>query len=128
MESEAQSRIVVNRMEDILVATINVAMTSTMLARFRENLLNRLATERSPFLVLELSGVSLMDLEEFEWLRKLARSVGIMGTETWFVGLRPEVVATLVTLGAKTSGLLTALDLDNALKLIRREKEGLTHE
>jgi rsbT antagonist protein RsbS len=128
MESEAPSRIVLNRMGGVLVATIQVDITSTQLARFREDLLNRLALERSPSLVLDLSGVSLMDVEEFEGLRKLSRSVAMMGAETWFVGLQPEVVATLVTLGARTSGLRTALDLDGALTLIRQEREEANNE
>lgn len=128
MESEAPSRIVLNRMGGVLVATIQVDITSTVLARFREDLLNRLAAERLPSLVLDLSGVSLMDVEEFEALRKLSHSAAMMGAETWFVGLRPEVVATLVTLSARTGGLRTALDLDDALTLIRQEKEGADHE
>lgn len=127
MESETQSRIVLNRMEGVLVATIHLALNSTVLARFREDLLNHLAVERSSSVVLDFSGVSLMDVEEFESLRKLARSAAIMGTEAWFVGLQAEVVATLVTLGAETGGLRTALDLDDALKLIRREQEGAKH-
>lgn len=126
--ADADGRIVVNRMEGVLVATIQVAMTSTTLARLREDVLNYLAAERSSSLLLDLSGISLMDLEEFESLRNLSRSVALMGTETWFVGLRPEVVSTLVVLGAESTGLRTALDLDAALHLIRRENEEATHD
>ena len=124
MSSETEGRIVVNRMEGVLVATIQVVMTSTALSRLREDVLNSLAAEPSHSLLLDLSGISLMDLEEFESLRSLSQSVALMGTETWFVGMRPEVVATLVTLGAETGGLRSALDIDAALPLIRREKEG----
>ncbi len=124
MESEAESRVVVNRMEGLLVATIQVALSDSTLARLREDVLQFVATERSPALLLDLSGISLMDLEEFESLRKLARSVELMGTETWFVGLRPEVVAALVTLDAETGGLRTALDLNSAMELIRGREKG----
>ncbi len=127
MEQESQGRIVVNRMEGVLVATIQVALTSATLTRLREDVLSSLAAQPSPSLLLDLSGLSLMDVEEFEALRQLAKSVWLMGTETWFVGIRPEVVATLVTLGADPNGLRTALDLDAALNLIRREKEGVAH-
>ena len=127
-ESARDGRIVVNRMEGVLVATIQVDMTSTTLAGLRDDVLNSLAAEPSPSLLLDLAGISLMDLEEFEALRSLAHSVALMGTETWFVGLQPEVVATLVTLGAEAGGLRTALDLDAALHLIRREQEGAVHE
>ena len=127
MEQESQGRIVVNRMEGVLVATIQVALISETLTRLREDVLSSLAAQPSPSLLLDLSGLSLMDVEEFEALRQLAKSVWLMGTETWFVGIRPEVVATLVTLGADPNGLRTALDLDAALSLIRREKEGAAH-
>ena len=115
-------------MGGVLVATIQTPLTSTVLARFREDLLERLAAERSPALLFDLSGVALMDIEEFETLCKLARSAGIMGAETWFVGFRPEVVATLVTVGAKTNGLRAALDLDDALTLIQRHQKGAKDE
>ena len=128
MESETQGQIVINRMEGVLVATIQVAMTSATLVRLREDILNSLAAERSPSLLLDLSGIPLMDLEEFGALRSLARSVSLMGTEPWFVGLRPEVVATLVTLGVEAGGLRTALDLDAALSVIRRETEGMAND
>ena len=125
MESETQSPIVLNRMGNVLVATIQTALTSSVLARFQKDLLNRLAAERSPALLLDLSGVALMDVEEFDALRKLARSAAIMGAETWFVGFRPEVVATLITLGAQADGLRAALDIDDALTLIRRNNQGV---
>ena len=127
MNSKTDGRIVVNRMEGVLVATIQVTMTSATIRQLREDVLNFLAGESSPSLLLDLSGISLMDLEEFDSLRRLAHSVALMGTATWFVGLRPEVVATLVTLGAETGGLRTALDLDAALHSIRREREGVTN-
>ena len=127
MSEDTHGRIVVNRMEGVLVATIQVAMTSTTLGRLRDDVLHYLAAERSPSLLFDLSGISMMDIEEFESLRSLAHSVSLMGTETWFVGLRPEVVATLVTLGAEARELRTALDLDAAINLIRRETQGLSH-
>lgn len=128
MDSTTERPIVVNRMEGVLVATVQVDMTSTTLDRLRDDLLHLLAADRSPCLLLDLSGIALMDLEEFESLRRLAHSVGLMGTETWFVGLRPEVVATLVTLGAEAGGLRTALDLDAALNRIREENTPVSHD
>jgi rsbT antagonist protein RsbS len=128
MEQETQSPIVLNRMGNVLVATVQTALTSSVLARFHKDLLNRLAAERSPTLLLDLSGVSLMDVEEFDALRKLARSAAIMGAETWFVGFRPEVVSTLVGVGAQTAGLRAALDVDDALTQIQRGRKGVKYE
>ena len=127
MDSETHSPIVLNRMGNALVATIQTSLTASVLARFQEDLLNRLAVERSPALLLDLSGVTLMDVDEFEALRRLARSASIMGAETWFVGFRPEVVGTLVTLGAETDDLRAARDLDDALRVIRQRQGGVKH-
>jgi rsbT antagonist protein RsbS len=128
MKQESHSPIVLNRMGNVLVATVQTDLTSSVLERFHEDLLNRLALERSPALLLDLSGVSVMDVEEFDALRKLARSATIMGAETWFVGFRPEVVYTLVGVGADTVGVKAALDLDDALTQIQRGQKGATHE
>ncbi len=128
MEQRTQSPVVLNRMGDVLVATVQTELTSSVLARFHDDLLNHLAAERSPTLLLDLSGVSLMDVEEFDALRKLAFSAAVMGAETWFVGFRPEVVSTLVSVGAQTGGLRAALDLDDALTQIQRGRKGVMHE
>jgi rsbT antagonist protein RsbS len=128
MEQETHSPVVLNRMGDVLVATVQTALTSSMLARFHDDLLNHLAADRSPALLLDLSGVSLMDVEEFDTLRKIASSAAIMGAETWFIGFRPEVVATLVSVGARTGGLRAALDLNAALNQIQRGRKGVMHE
>ena len=110
-------------MGDVLVATMQTALDPAVLKRFREDLLERLGSERAPALLLDLSGVTLMDLEEYDWLLKLARSTALMGTETWFVGFRPEVVATLVLLGAPTDDVRSALDIDGAIRTIYKSRE-----
>jgi len=43
-----------------------------------------------------------------------------MGTRSVIVGIRPEVAATLVSMGYSMSGVETALDVDSGLAILDR--------
>ena len=66
--------------------------------------------------VLELSAVRFLDKTEFEGLRALAGMLGLLGTRTIMVGLRPSVVAWLVTNDVDLRGLEFERDLEGALE------------
>jgi anti-anti-sigma regulatory factor len=65
--------------------------------------------------VLDLSAVRFLDRTEFGGLRALAGMLALLGTQTIFVGLKPSVVAWLVTHDVDVSGLAFERDLEGAL-------------
>jgi anti-anti-sigma regulatory factor len=65
--------------------------------------------------VLDLSSVRFLDKTEFEGLRALAGMLGLLGTRAILIGLRPSVVAWLVTNDVDLRGLEFERDLEGAL-------------
>ena len=74
--------------------------------------------------LIDLSGVELISLEEFAGLRQILRSAQMMGADGVMTGLRAEVVSALVDLGVDIAGLRTAGKLDDGFDLLR----GGSHE
>ncbi len=108
---------------DVLVASIQVDLDDGVLARFREDLLNRIRTTGSRGIILDLSGLETLDSNEFAALRQIIRASTIMGAESVLVGLQPGVVSALIEAGAEVDGLRAALDLDAAFALLQPEPE-----
>lgn len=108
-------QITVTRVNRCLVANIQTDLTNEVLDGLRENLLGRLEKEAVRGVVLDFSGLSVMDTAEFDAVRKLAHMVELLGPPCVMVGLNAGIVAYLVTLGADTSGIKSMLGLDEAL-------------
>src|SRR5512143_3338114 len=66
-------------------------------------------------LVLDLTGVWIMDSHLCAVLSNLAASAKLMGTPTIISGLSPEIAMTLQTMGVELHAVRTALSLEQAL-------------
>lgn len=101
-----------------LVASIQVDLTEAVLVQFRNDLLVELQSQTARGVILDLSGVEVMDVTDFESIRSTILMARLMGVPTVVCGLRPGVVASLILLGADTDELKAAQNLDAAFKHI----------
>ncbi len=111
--------IAVHQFEGSLVGVIQIELSDEVVARFREDLLAEIRRTGSTSAIIDVSGLEVMDLYEFEQLRRICRMAGIMGCRTILAGLQPGIVAALVQMDADTEGLETALSVEQALELLR---------
>jgi rsbT antagonist protein RsbS len=105
-----------------VVASIQVDLTADVLRRFRVDLLGLIQRVGAQKVILDLSGLEIMDLRDFEEIRQTVAMARLMGAESVLSGLRAGVVSSLVDLGAETEGLSGALDLDDAFRLVAELK------
>jgi rsbT antagonist protein RsbS len=103
---------------DVVVASIQIELNEDVLARFREDLLNRVHDSRSRGVILDVSGLETLDSDEFAELRKIISMCTILGTESILVGLQPGVVSSLIEAGAEVDGVRAAVNLDAAFNLL----------
>lgn len=80
--------------------------------------LQALAERRIRTLILDMTGVALVDTQVAAALLQVARAARLMGAETLLAGIQPEVAQTLVSLGADLSNLRTTANLQTALSFI----------
>ena len=103
-----------------VVASIQVDLSEEVLERFRSDLLEFLRTSGATAVILDVSGVEVLDLEEFEALRRTMAMAALMGARTVFSGFRPGVVSSLVELDADTARISAALNLDEAFDMLEQ--------
>lgn len=71
--------------------------------------------------VLDVSGVEIIDSYITRILNDIGRSVRFMGADCFLVGVRPAVAMTLVEMGVELDSVQTALNLDLALARLERD-------
>jgi rsbT antagonist protein RsbS len=101
-----------------VVASIQLDLTPEVLQQFRKDLLERVQESRANGVILDVSGIDILDLDDFNGLRKTMEMAEIMGARPILSGLKPGVVSALVDLGADPEGLIAVLNLDDAFRLL----------
>lgn len=93
-------------------------ITDEVASQITEEVLKTIHEDGPLGLVLDLTGVWVMDSHLCAVLSNLAASAKLMGTPTVICGLSPEIAMTLQTMGVELNGVLTALSLEQALALL----------
>lgn len=101
-----------------LVASVQVELTQDVLHRFQQDLLQAVRDTRARAVILDLSGVSILDSSDFESAVRTLRMARLMSATPVIVGLRPGIAASLVELGASAGDIDTCMSLEQALELI----------
>ena len=120
MEGSAIPRIPLQLSRDCVVASVQIDLRDEILRQFQTDLLEYIHATGASGVIIDVSGVEIMDAEDFDALRRTLAMSAIMGTRPVIVGLRPGVVSSLVELGADPSGIDAALNLDEGFALLDR--------
>ncbi|UCD67118.1 MAG: STAS domain-containing protein [Betaproteobacteria bacterium] len=126
MAGRTANRVPLQMSNNCLVASIQIDLTSDVLEQFRNDLLTELQARQARGVILDLSGVEVMDLTDFENIRSTISMAQLMGASAVVCGLRPGLVASLILLGADTEELLAARDLDTAFEVLHARAPGAT--
>jgi rsbT antagonist protein RsbS len=111
-------RVAMQLSRGVVVASIQVDLDEDVLARFREDLLERIHETGSEGVILDMSGLETLDFGEFAALRRIMDMTRLMGAESVLVGLKPGVVSALIEMGADVDGVRAAINLDAGLALL----------
>ncbi len=117
------SAIPILRVADNLLVTVQTDLHDAVADAFQEDLLSAIERTGAGGLLIEVSGLDLVDSYVARVLVDTAKMAKLMGTETVIVGIRPEVAATLVRMGFTMSGVRTALNVDEGIALLPRPRK-----
>jgi anti-anti-sigma regulatory factor len=118
MLADSASRIPLQLSRGRVIASIQVEVTEPILERLRADLLNFVAKHNASSLIVDLAGVALLDLEEFNHLLATLDMVRVLGAAPIICGLQPGLVSALVDLGVNTSDIQAAANLDHAVEIL----------
>lgn len=108
------------RVAGVLLVSIQVDLGDTVAEALQEDILQAISRTASTGLIIDVTGLEVVDSFVARVLVDTARMARLMGTETVIAGLRPEVAATLVRMGFDVSDVRAALDIDSGLGLLGR--------
>ena len=103
--------------DDVLALPVIGIVDTERGAQMEERLLNELVRHKSRFVIVDLTGVNMLDTSTADRFAKIARSVGLLGSECILTGLQPAVAQTLVAIGVEFAGLRTERNLKRAIEV-----------
>ena len=121
---EEVSRSSILKIEDFLLVTPQEAMHDIAAIRFRDDILRRLKDTKVNGLLIDLSGIDVVDSFMGRTIGEIANSANLIGAEVVMIGLRPDVAITMVEMGISLGNVYPLLKLDLALKFLRNQRRG----
>ncbi|MBB6461838.1 STAS domain-containing protein [Flammeovirga kamogawensis] len=119
MESWDKSGIPIQLHNRCIIASFQVDLTTPLLKLFRQELLDFVVKNSTiKGVILDLSGLEIIDISDFNAIRDTIKMIKLTGFTTVISGLRPAVVSSLIVLDADIDGLNAALSLDEAIELL----------
>lgn len=100
---------------DTLVMPLVGALDSTRLLQIQEQALGRLEATHARRLLLDITGVPVVDSQVAQGLIRVVQAAQLLGAQVLLVGIRPEVAQSVVGLGVDLSSVRTHSDLQGAL-------------
>ncbi len=102
--------------EGVLCLPIIGVVDSGRAADMMNVTLDAVVTEQARFLIIDLTGVPVLDTSTADRLLAIARAAGLVGAQTIITGLRPAVAQTVVTLGVGMGEVKTLRNLKEGLR------------
>jgi rsbT co-antagonist protein RsbR len=91
------------------------ALDSARLGQIQERALHTIAESSARRLVLDVTGVPVVDTQVAQGLIQIVQAAQLLGAQVWLVGIRPEVAQAMVGLGLTLGGIQTFGNLQSAL-------------
>lgn len=83
---------------------------------FRRTLLGVVERQRSRVVIIDVTGLAIVDTFVARVLLDVAAALSLLGARTILVGIRPELAQTLVSVGVSLDGLVTLADLQSGVR------------
>lgn len=100
-----------------LIVAIQVEITDQLVVELKNNVAAAIREQDVDGLIIEVSGVGILDSYIARSIRDIARISTLMGVRTVLAGLDAGMAITLVEMGMALDNVRTALNLESALEL-----------
>ena len=101
--------------DDVVAMPLVGAVDTRRAQQVIEALLQGVAASRARIVILDITGVPVVDTQVANALLQAAQSVRLLGAQVLLTGIRPEVAQTLVGLGIDLGGLVTRATLQDGI-------------
>ncbi len=109
--------------DDVLTLPLVGAIDSARAAEMTEKLLQRIADRGAEYVIIDLTGVDVVDTMTAAHLVRLTHAAKLLGARCVLTGVRPDVARTLVEIGVHLGGLMTLRTLKDGLRACLNMRE-----
>ena len=106
--------------EGILALPLVGAIDSQRTLQIMESLLDRIVKTQSSVVILDITGVPVVDTQVANHLIKTMQAARLLGARSILVGISPQIAQTLVHLGVDLSTITTGATLKTGLEIALR--------
>ena len=114
-------RVPILKQGDYIIASIQSALTDGDVSQLRKDLFSHLGKYRSKGVIVDVTALDVMDSFATRSIGNLAQAARLRGAQTVIVGIQPEVAFAMAQLDLELGSAVTALDLEEAMDLLRHE-------
>ncbi|PLT31295.1 STAS domain-containing protein [Peribacillus deserti] len=112
-------RIPILKLNDMLLVSIQVVLDDQSALTLQEDLLQKIHETSASGVVMDLTSLDMIDSFIAKVLGDMVDMAELMGTKVVLTGIQPAVAITLIELGISLPNILTALDLEKGIELLR---------
>lgn len=117
---DSKNRIPLQISNGIITVPIRYELTHHILNNLKQDLLAFIETHKQAgAVVFDLSGVKILDADNFEAFAKIIKMTNVMGLRVVLCGLAPGIVSSIVDMEINVKNIRTALNLNEALALLQ---------
>jgi len=102
--------------DSVLALPLIGVVDSQRAAAMMERVLDEIIETRSRYLILDLTGVEIIDTSTADHIIKIVRAVELLGARSVITGIRPAVAQTMTSLGVDLSKMETVRNLQEGIK------------
>jgi rsbT antagonist protein RsbS len=109
------TRIPIIKIWHLLLVPLQGQVDDELAEQLRQDVLARVQKTDVSGLIMDVTGLWLMDSHLCSVLSQIASAARLMGTQSVICGMAPEIALTLQTMGLELSNVATELSLEQAL-------------
>lgn len=102
--------------DDVLAMPIIGVVDTRRSLDIMERLLNEVSARQSRFVILDITGVEVVDTKTADHFIKVTQAARLLGAECVLSGVKPAVAQTLVEIGVDMAALQTVATIKDALR------------
>ncbi|RMD95213.1 MAG: STAS domain-containing protein [Calditrichaeota bacterium] len=116
-------RIPILKIDNFLLVSIQVDMHDRLALKLQEELTEKIRNTGAKGVLIDISALDIVDSFIGRMLGNIAAMSRVLAAETILVGMQPSVAITMVELGLDMKGILTALNVEKGMELLKNRLE-----
>lgn len=104
------------KLYDTLIVSVQTELSDHLVMELKDNIADEIRASNAMGLIIEVSGVDIIDSFIARSIRDIAKVSNLMGVDTIVAGLDAGMAITLVEMGMVLDNVRTKLNLESALR------------